>query len=125
MAPDREDMVKVCADLLRRMGVGQLRVGHSDEGDGIPVVWYATASFRTAGGAWEAAGAMTPERAMFRLCERACDGGKCLHCKRPTGVVDDTAAADMPAGDPMGLVCWYAYDPELKTFRRSCEGVVT
>lgn len=118
MALSTEDLVTASADLLQRVGVGELRVGHSDPGDGGPVMWYAMAFFRTAG-AWEAAGAMSPGRAMFRLCERACDGGTCTHCGRPTGVVDDAQASDMPAN---ALVCWFAYDPELHTFRRSCEG---
>lgn len=116
-----EDMVKACADLLQRIGAREMRVGHSDPEDGQPIVWYATASFRSADNAWEAAGAMSPDRAMYRLCERVCDGGTCTHCARPTGIVVDTQAADMPG---TALVCWYAYDPELQTFRRSCEGKV-
>ncbi len=118
MKIETEDMVVACAQMLERMGIGQLRVGHSDEEDGEPVIWYATAYFRVPG-AWEAAAAMNPGRAMFRLCERAMDGGTCLHCGKPTGIVDDAQASDMPMN---ALVCWYAYDPELKKFRRSCEG---
>lgn len=118
MKVEADAMVKACADMLQRMGIGELRVGHSDPEDGEPVMWYAMAFFRVPGG-WEAAGAMSPERAMFRLCERATDGGHCLHCNKPTGIVDDAQASDMPLN---ALFCWYAYDPELQKFRRSCEG---
>lgn len=119
MAISTEDMVTASADLLQRSGVGELRVGHSDPDDGEPVMWYAMAFFRTAD-VWEAAGAMSLARAMFRLCERVCDGGTCQHCGRPTGVVDNARAADMPLTE---MMCWYAYDAELRTFRRACEGV--
>lgn len=115
---EAQAMIGACADMLGRLGVSQLRVGWSDEEDGEPIVWYATAHFRIPD-AWEAAGAMTPDSAMFRLCERATDGGTCLHCNRPTGIVDDQQASDMPLNE---LFCWYAYDPELQKFRRSCEG---
>lgn len=111
-------MISAGADMLQRMGAGQMRIGHTDEDDGEPVVWYVTAFFKLPG-TWEAAGAMSPASAMFRLLERAMDGGTCQHCKRPTGVVDDTQAADMPGTE---LICWYAFDPELTKFRRSCEG---
>jgi len=116
-APSAE-LVAACAEMLGRMGVGELRVGYTDPDDGEPVAWYAMAYFRVQG-AWEAAGAMTPDRALYRLCEQVMDGGHCTHCGRPTGVVDDARAADMPANDQ---ICWYALDPELKRFRRECEG---
>ena len=119
IAPAAEPMIKACVDMLGRMGATQMRFGYSDPEDGEPVVWYATAHFRVPGG-WEAAAAMTPDRAMYRLCERATDGGTCTHCGKPTGIVDDAQASDMPAN---ALICWYAYDPELVRFRRSCEGV--
>jgi hypothetical protein len=119
--PEADALLQACVEMLGRVGVSELRIGYSDPDDGEPVVWYATAHFRTAG-AWEAAAAMRPERAAFRLCELAMDGGTCTHCGRPTGIVDDTQASNMPAN---ALICWYAYDPELARFRRSCEGAST
>ena len=70
------------------------------------------------GGRWEVAAAANPVRAALRLCEQLVDGGMCTHCNRPAGLEPDSIDA-MPLND---LVCWYQYDPELKTFRRGCEG---
>jgi hypothetical protein len=67
---------------------------------------------------WETAAAMNPVRAILRLCERLIDGSICTHCKRPAGFEPDDITS-MPAND---FFCWYQYDPELKTFRRGCEG---
>jgi hypothetical protein len=63
---------------------------------------------------------MTPWRALFRLCEAVMDGGKCAHCGKPTSV-DDKPASDM-LEQLTAVVCFYRFDPELSTFRRSCEG---
>ena len=61
---------------------------------------------------------MTPLRAVLRLLDLVIDGGSCTHCGRQTFVSDDFTQS-MPLDR---LVCWYVYDPEVKTFRRSCEG---
>lgn len=117
-------------DLLGRTGAKNFRIGWSDEDDGPPIVWYACAEWTQVkaragvleiNGA-EAAAALDPVNAVMRLCERVIDGGTCDHCHQFT-IFDDS--------DPMGTVteelldkmgCRYAWDPELKTFRRSCEG---
>lgn len=115
-------------DLVRRTGALEFQIRYSD--DEMPVVWFACArhlkgpdgtpvAAGTPGGeiSWDAAAGMTPYRAVFRLCETLVDAGTCQHCSRPTGVHD--APESMPMED---VFCWYAYDPELKTFRRGCEG---
>ena len=101
-------------DLLRRCGALSFRIGFSPEEDGRPIVWYAVAEW--AHGA-DAAAALIPERAVLRLCEQVIDGGRCRHCGRPTVFTPDS---DTTILDLAG--CVYAWDPELATFRRSCEG---
>ena len=101
-------------DLLRRTGAKTFRVGYTDEDHGPPVVWYAVAEW-TQGE--EADAALDPVTAVLRLCERVIDGGECQHCHRRTIFVADT---DTELFDLVG--CVYAWDPELSTFRRSCEG---
>jgi len=113
--------------LLERTGARSYRTGYSDPDDGEPTVWYAVATWRgrPAGGfavkgrdRHEAAAALDPVTATLRLCEQVIDGGQCAHCKRPTIFLAD--ADDAGPLDRMG--CVYQWDPELSTFRRSCEG---
>jgi hypothetical protein len=119
--------------LIERTGARNIRIGYSDEADGVPVVWYATATWfvrsgrpvaDARGGAQsrhEAAGAMNGITAVMRLCEQIIDGGMCLHCERPT-IFDDNPG-DSPFDDLLeAMGCVYAWDPELATFRRGCEG---
>jgi hypothetical protein len=54
---------------------------------------------------------------VLRLCAQVVDGGRCTHCRRPTGLSEDLDAMPLDR-----LVCWYQWDPELATFRRGCEG---
>lgn len=104
--------------LIGRTGARNIRIGYSDEADGIPVVWYATAAWKRPGGEYhEAAGGMSPTAAVLRLCELIIDGGECAHCHRPTIFVPDS---DTSLVDLIG--CVYAWDPELRLFRRGCEG---
>jgi hypothetical protein len=114
--------------LIERTGARSFRIGHSDDDDGDPVVWYATATWSVtssgrpgAATAHEAAGAIHPVVAVMRLCDQVITGGQCAHCHQPT--IFDENPADTPFDallDAMG--CVYAWDPELRTFRRSCEG---
>jgi len=114
-------------DMLGRTGARDFRVGYTDPEEGEPVVWYAVARWQKGpdgrplakGGraVHEAAGAMNPLDAVMRLCEQVIDGGMCAHCGLVTIFVTDT---DTELLDQMG--CVYAWDPELATFRRNCEG---
>lgn len=108
-----QDLLTASIDLVGRTGATSTEIRYSD--DQQPVVWMAIASYPD--GRWEVAAGQNPTRALYRLLERLVDGGICTHCQRPTGV-DDTLSS-MPLG---AAVCWYQYDPELKTFRRGCEG---
>jgi hypothetical protein len=104
--------------LLGRTGAKGFRVGFSDEADGEPQVWYAVVTYEHGA---EAAAGLTPLRAVMRLCEQVIDGGRCAHCGEQT-IFDDNPN-DGPLDELLdALGCVYAWDPELATFRRSCEG---
>jgi len=126
--PDLDPRFGAAVQLLERTGARQFRIGYSDPDQGGPVVWWATATWgmdpstgkpMAKGGRLmhEAAGAMNGLRAVLRLCETVIDGGECSHCHLPTIFVEDS---DTELLDRMG--CVYAWDPELATFRRGCEG---
>lgn len=100
--------------LLGRTGAQNFRIAFSDPDDGEPTVWYACAQWPAGA---EADAALSPLGAVLRLCERVIDGGQCTHCARTTIFVEDTNTTGL---DSMG--CVYAWDPELATFRRACEG---
>jgi hypothetical protein len=106
-------------DLIGRTGAVSFQIRYCEEEK--PVVWMALAEYeRGDRNIWMVGAAMSPLAAVFKLCDDLVDGGTCTHCQRPTGFTPDIDP--MPAND---LVCWYAYDPELKTFRRGCEGDVS
>lgn len=109
-----DDRFLATIDMIKRTGASSFQIRYSD--DEIPTVWFAVAGYEE--NHWESAGAMDPLTAAFRLLETLVDGGCCSHCGQPTGVTEDWEGR-MPMG---GLICWYRYDPELKKFRRSCEG---
>lgn len=108
-------------DMLRRAGAIKFRIGYSDETEGDPVVWHVVATWELTDGHvhHEVGAGLDPVAAMMRVCEDVIDGGHCVHCHRMTIFV---SALDelSPMLDAMG--CVYAYDPERRTFRRSCEG---
>lgn len=98
--------------MIERTGSKEFQLRYSD--DEQPVVWMAVAVYPGKGA--QAAAALNPVDAVFRLCDQLIDGGMCLHCHRPTGFSEDF--------DPMPLqeeVCWYQWDPEREVFRRDCE----
>lgn len=114
-----EDKLKASIEFLRRTGAQQIQIRYSD--DEVPNIWFVVAIFDGKNPAKlegiEVDAALTPLRASLRLCERLADGGMCTHCKRPVGFEPDLLVT-MPANK---AICWYQYDPELKTFRRGCE----
>lgn len=114
--PEQETRLVACLDVLHRIGATSVNIRFHDEPE--PVVWVVDAHFPQKGGAHEAAAAMEPVEAAFRLCETCMDGGLCLYCQRTTGI-----AEDWQNRQPLdALVCWYVFDPETGKFRRSCEG---
>lgn len=101
-------------DFTRRTGAIGIQIRYSD--DEKPTIWFVVAEFSN--NRFEVDASLDPVRAALRLCERLCDGGQCTHCGRPTGLEPDQIET-MPLNE---TICWYQYDPELKKFRRGCEG---
>lgn len=109
------DLLVACVDFIGRMGAKSVQIRYSDDEE--PVVWFVVAEYERKGKPYfETNAAMTPDQAAIRLCETLADAGQCTHCKKPTGFTDSIDR--MPLED---VVCWYQYDPELKTIRRGCE----
>lgn len=106
-----EDRLLAGVDMLRRCGAQQVQIRYSD--DDKPIVWFVVGLFDQ--GRWEVAAGRNPIMALERLLEQLIDGGVCVHCKRPSGFTPDWDA--MPLEDH---VCWTKWDPEMKTYRRSC-----
>lgn len=122
MEPPRLDIrMNAAIKMIERTGAQQFQLRYCAEED--PTIWVASASYEhkhplgVASTVWEVAAGMRPEAAILRLCEQLIDGGVCQHCKRLTVFVPD---ADDDGFEALG--CVYAWDPELETFRRSCEG---
>lgn len=111
---DQDPRVTAAIAMIGRTGAGEFQIRYCDEEQ--PVVWMAMAYWPTHK-TWEVAAAMHPERAVFRLCEQIIDGGTCTHCGKPTIF---TADSETELIDQVG--CVYAWDPELRTYRRGCEG---
>lgn len=129
MTPEQEERTHAALDMVRRTGATSTDIRWSD--DQQPVVWMAvsthyidpvthmpTAGPRTGVAHHQVAAALDPLTALLRLCEQLMDGGMCAHCHRPTGF-EPTDTGTMPLADTF---CWTQYDPELKTYRRGCEG---
>jgi hypothetical protein len=111
----RDPRLVAALHLLERTGMRQFQLRYDD--DEQPTVWMAVGLYK--GETFECAAAPTPLQAVFRLCDQLIIGGTCTHCQRATGFEEE------PLGGPMPLdetICWYRYDPERETFRRSCEG---
>ena len=110
-------------DLLGRTGAGEFQIRYCEEEE--PTVWMAIAHWPERPGLviehWDVGGGLNPWTAMLRLCESTIDGGTCIHCHKPTGI-DDKPVDALDKATEM-IICWYRYDPELNTFRRSCEGI--
>lgn len=117
--------ITAATELIGRTGARSVDfrlVGTGDTGDEPPIGWLIVATYESETETrHEAAGAMDPETAILRLCEHLIDGGLCTHCAKLTAFdpvgSDDTLNNVMAPG-----VCWTMWDPELKTFRRGCEG---
>lgn len=106
-----DDVLMAMIDLIARTGANDYRIQYDDAM--VPVVWAAVCRHETT---WSIGGGFDPQEATYRLLEQLVDGGMCTNCKRPTGVTLEVGS--MPMED---TVCWYQYDPELKTMRRGCE----
>ena len=110
----QQELYEAAVEMINRTGYATEYRFDSLIFDGY-TVWISTARYPS--GSWDSAAAPAPYRAAIRLAEQLIDGGTCTHCGRPTGLderFDEALLAD--------VVCWWQYDPELKKFRRGCEG---
>lgn len=123
-APDDPRFIAL-VDVIRRSGAAEFQIRFDDEQN--PIVWVAVVGYKMHRGQprslgkvnkYVVAAALEPLIACYQLAEKLFDGGECAHCRRPTGITDDWEAK-LPLPE---MICWYVYDPENKTFRRSCEG---
>lgn len=115
--PD-EPFFLACVDMVKRTGAKTWEMRYSDpEHKGSPAVWIAIAGY-TQRGKWAhlVACSLAPTQAAFKVCEEAIDGAQCQHCKKPAGITEHFKGMPVPEA-----ICWYQYDPELRTFRRGCE----
>ncbi len=104
---------------LRGTGAKHVQLRYSDEQQ--PDIWIVVAKFdgknRYDIDGVEVEASFTPVRAALRLCERLVDGRKCRYCGKRIALEMDSLAK-LPFDH---MICWYQYDPELKTIRRGCE----
>lgn len=118
-------MIRATTEMVGRTGASDMQIRYHDDVD--PVVWMGVAVYppgslradgtRTSRQAFECAAGQSPIEAMWRLVEQLVTGGRCSHCGRSTRVERDfTVQHD-------DEFCWYKFDPELVTLRRSCEGI--
>jgi hypothetical protein len=122
--PPLSERALAAIDVVRRTGADQFQIRYSD--DEQPVVWMAVVGWRVnkdgvpaphgAGRAFEAAAAVQPDWAIYRLAEQIVDGGTCAHCGRPTGFNPDVAHEPLEA-----IICWWTWDPETSTYVQACQ----
>ncbi len=126
MSDPTDPKMVAAIDMLRRTGAAETQIRYSDDEE--PTVWFAVVRHRVGRdgrpkakgkvNSWETAAGHTPTEALLRLCAQVVDGGTCVHCTKPTMFLAELDDNPTPL-DP--LFCLSEWDPELETFRRSCE----
>jgi hypothetical protein len=111
-------------ELVIRAGARSIRLRRTVDDE--PTVYLVVAEFRldSRGEAvaesdrvvYEVGAGFDPLQAAFRFCDQLIDGAICVHCSQPAGF----EAGMKPPSLDLGI-CWYVFDPETKTYRRSCE----
>lgn len=108
-------------DLCRRAGARTYRIEHTEESNG-PVIWVAVAETRWPATPVVFAAGLTPVTATYGLAENLVDGNTCFHCKGISGLEALDADVDVEPPEMPIRICWYRWDPELRVYRRECEG---
>lgn len=115
--PPMSDQSAAAVKQIAHTGAKSFQIRYCEEE--VPIVWIAVAEYELGDQtAYKLGVALTPDQSILNLLDDVMDGGLCMHCHRPVGV-DTEHSEEMPLSD---VICWYQYDPELKKFRRSCEG---
>lgn len=117
--PEQQHKLSAAVAMIGRCGASSVQIRWSDDED--PIVWFVVAQFDE--GVWETAAGRDPIEAALRCAEQLVDGAACAHCERPTALDTDWESPVTSVANRAGLdLCAYVYDPERRTFRRSCEG---
>lgn len=116
-----ENKLIAAIELIGHTGSKSVQMRYSD--DEAPTVWMAIAEFDAPHPLFKlktyvVTAHLDQLRSVLMLAEKLIDGGTCMHCEKPSGLEPDSLET-MPAGQ---TICWWQYDPELKKFRRGCEG---
>lgn len=122
--PPLSERALAAVEVVRRTGAESFQIRYSDDEE--PVVWIAVATYHInregrvvkhgSRRVSEAAAAIQPDEAIYRLAERIVDGGQCAHCKRPAAF--NPNVANEPLGD---VFCWWTWDPETNTYSQACQ----
>lgn len=118
-------MIQATSELVGRTGATDMQLRYHD--DVQPVIWIGVALYErgthmvdgsiTDRTAFQVAAGPSPVEALWQLVTVLVNGGECAHCGKVTAIERDfTAQHDDDR-------CWYKFDPEVVTFRRSCEGI--
>jgi hypothetical protein len=119
LSPEREERLLAIVDMVGRTGADNIQFRWSDDEE--PVVWFVVAAYDD-GSVWDAAAGREPVEAAERLATQLIDGGTCTRCGRTTALQTDWQSSLNVFAERVGMaLCEYAYDPELKRYRRSCE----
>lgn len=121
--PALSERALAAVDVIRRTGAQSFQIRYSD--DEQPVIWMAVVTWRInkdgipakhgAHRASEAAAALAPDSAIYRLANQIIDGGQCAHCGRPAAFNEDVDH------EPMGdVLCWWTWDPETSRYVQAC-----
>lgn len=111
-------------DAIAHTGAKNFEIRWCEEQD--PTVWFALSTHISGGQERQSIYAgFNPTEATIGLAEKLIDGGVCAHCLKMTIFEPDWTAPmirNFKIGDIDVYHCTYQYDPEMKKFRRSCEG---
>jgi hypothetical protein len=117
--PEQQRRLVAATSMIGRVGATSVQIRWSDDEE--PVVWFVVAMFDD--DVWETASGRDPIEAAMRCAEQLVDGGKCVHCGKPTALDTDWESPLSTFARQFDVdLCAYVYDPELNTFRRTCEG---
>lgn len=121
----KDERFTAAIKFLERLGAREFQMRFDDEQR--PIVWVAISGYSIINGkpatrgkinAHQTGCGMDPLTAMFNLMTNSLNfRGLCNHCGRNT--MFDESFGEVPMAD---VYCWYQWDPELKLYRRGCEG---